>query len=64
MYTLLKETYGDFDIALDEVVAVSENLATLQIEAERLNGQRSQEHFRYGEWDHSYRASSKKVKVL
>jgi hypothetical protein len=64
MYTLLKETYGDFDIAQNEVVAVSENLATLQAEADRLNAQRKKEHFKYGEWDHTYRAHPKKVRVM
>ena len=64
MFVLLKESYADFDIPVDEVIAVSENLGTLQTEAARLNALRKQGDFVHGEWNHTYKASSRKVKVL
>ena len=64
MYVLYRDTWGDFDIKQSEVVAVSENLGTLQTEAARLNAARKQSDFKHGEWSHEYRAETKKVKVL
>jgi hypothetical protein len=36
MFVLLKETYSDFDMAYDTVIAVSHNRSVLKDEAQRL----------------------------
>lgn len=64
MFILYKETYGGSDFAASEAVAVSENLATLETEAARLNAKRPKSEFIYGEWITEYKVTPKKVKVL
>ena len=46
MYPVYKKTYGDFDIAQFEVVAVSPRIEGAREEAARLNAKRNKEDLR------------------